>query len=102
MKGKNTHAELVDGIKALKHNSSFVLRDSYDFSTLVWNDSENSAKTEIEVNAKLTELTTLNVTCKDYRRQRAEEYVTIDKLDDLYHNGIDGWKTTIKALKTNI
>jgi len=22
-----------------------------------------------------------------------------DQLDDLYHNGIDGWKTTIKAVK---
>jgi len=22
-----------------------------------------------------------------------------DQLDDIYHNGIDGWKTTIKAIK---
>ena len=22
-----------------------------------------------------------------------------DQLDDLYHNGIDGWKKTIKAVK---
>ena len=37
---------------------------------------------------------------KEYQRQRAEEYPTLeDQLDDLYHNGIDGWKTTIKAVK---
>ena len=35
-----------------------------------------------------------------YEEKRANEYPTIaNQLDDLYHNGIDGWKTTIKAIK---
>ena len=35
-----------------------------------------------------------------YKYNRANEYPTIvDQLDDIYHNGIDGWKTTIKAIK---
>ena len=35
-----------------------------------------------------------------YQRDRAESYPSItDQLDDLYHNGIDGWKKTIKAVK---
>ena len=35
-----------------------------------------------------------------YQRDRAIAYPSIvDQLDDLYHNGIDGWKTTIKATK---
>ena len=35
-----------------------------------------------------------------YKIKRAAEYPSIvDQLDDLYHNGIDGWKTTIKAVK---
>mgnify|MGYP003146317285 FL=1 len=35
-----------------------------------------------------------------YQRDRALAYPSIvDQLDDLYHNGIDGWKTTIKAVK---
>ena len=35
-----------------------------------------------------------------YKSKRQEEYPTIaNQLDDLYHNGIDGWKTTIKAIK---
>ena len=35
-----------------------------------------------------------------YKEKRANEYPTIaNQLDDLYHNGIDGWKTTIKAIK---
>ena len=35
-----------------------------------------------------------------YKRDRAEAFPSIaDQLDDLYHNGIDGWKKTIKAVK---
>lgn len=35
-----------------------------------------------------------------YEEKRATEYPSIaNQLDDLYHNGIDGWKTTIKAIK---
>jgi hypothetical protein len=35
-----------------------------------------------------------------YKSQRRAEYPKIqDQLDDIYHNGIDGWKTTIKAIK---
>ena len=36
----------------------------------------------------------------EYKYNRAAEYPSIkDQLDDIYHNGIDGWKTTIKAVK---
>ena len=35
-----------------------------------------------------------------YQRDRVVEYPSIaDQLDDLYHNGIDGWKKTIKVVK---
>jgi len=35
-----------------------------------------------------------------YQRDRAKEYPSIvDQLDDIYHNGLDGWKETIKAVK---
>ena len=37
---------------------------------------------------------------KKYQRDRQPEYPSIyDQLDDLYHNGIDGWKATIKITK---
>jgi len=36
----------------------------------------------------------------EYKYNRQAEYPSIvDQLDDIYHNGIDGWKTTIKATK---
>ena len=36
----------------------------------------------------------------EYQYKRIAEYPNIaDQLDDIYHNGIDAWKTTIKAIK---
>ena len=35
-----------------------------------------------------------------YRSKRSAEYPDYaTQLDDIYHNGIDGWKATIKAIK---
>ena len=35
-----------------------------------------------------------------YKSKRRAEYPDlVSQLDDIYHNGIDGWKTTIKAIK---
>jgi len=36
----------------------------------------------------------------DYQWKRAAEFPSVvDQLDDIYHNGIDGWKATIKTTK---
>ena len=35
-----------------------------------------------------------------YQRDREAEYPSVvDQLDDIYHNGIDAWKATIKETK---
>ena len=37
---------------------------------------------------------------EEYKINRAAEYPSIeDQLDDIYHNGIDAWKATIKTIK---
>ena len=52
-----------------------------------------------QVSAKKAELQTAYDN-NEYQRKRAAEYPSIaDQLDDIYHNGVDGWKTTIKATK---
>mgnify|MGYP003120658722 CR=1 FL=1 len=38
-----------------------------------------------------------NNSYKSQRRAEYPDYAT--QLDDIYHNGIDGWKATIKAIK---
>jgi hypothetical protein len=36
----------------------------------------------------------------EYQRKRKDEYPSFeDQFDDLYHNGIDGWKAKIKVVK---
>jgi hypothetical protein len=37
---------------------------------------------------------------EQYKIDRANEYPSMaDQLDDIFHNGIDGWKATIQAIK---
>ena len=69
-----------------------------DINTIEWhNGTTPISKSDIE--AKMAELKTVYDNNK-YQRDRAAEYPSIkDQLDDIYHNGIDGWKTTIKAVK---
>jgi len=55
------------------------------------------SKSDIE--AKMNELQA-EYDAEEWKRNRQAEYPSIiDQLDDIYHNGIDGWKTTIKAVK---
>ena len=57
------------------------------------NDTEASDEAAAEATAKAT----LEAT---YGWKREQEYpLVVDQLDDIYHNGIDGWKATIKVTK---
>ena len=41
-----------------------------------------------------------DIAANAYKDLRKDAYPTIvDQLDDIYHNGVDAWKTTIKAVK---
>lgn len=88
----------MDAIVALRPTSTFCMRDQ-DYSTIEWSDTENTQPSLEEVNIKLAELQAL-WDAKLYQHKRAEEYPSIeDQLDDIFHNGIDGWKSTIQAIK---
>ena len=61
-------------------------------------DSANSDSqpTDDELNAAFTAWKA----AEEYKINRANEYPPIeDQLDDIYHNGVAGWKTTIKSIK---
>ncbi|MCS5594813.1 MAG: hypothetical protein NZ730_09765 [Porticoccaceae bacterium] len=59
----------------------------------------NSGKTFLEIQAETTRLQD-EYNSVQYQRDRIEAYPSIeDQLDDLYHNGYDGWKDTITAIK---
>jgi len=59
-------------------------------------DNPDSQPTDNELNAAYTAWKA----AEEYKINRAAEYPSIeDQLDDIYHNGVAGWKTTIKAIK---
>ena len=63
-----------------------------DTCTIDWHDGNPTNITIEQIKTKLDET--------NYQRQRAVEYPSWqDQLDDIYHNGIDGWKATIKVTK---
>ena len=59
-------------------------------------NNKDSQPTDDELNAAYITWKT----AEEYKIKRAAEYPSIeDQLDDIYHNGIDGWKATIKNTK---
>ena len=90
---------IVEAIKKINPNAQFVIKgNDLDTCKITWhNGTTPIPKSEIE--AKMVEVQA-DYDAKQYQRDRAEEYPSIvDQLDDIYHNGIDGWKATIKATK---
>ena len=84
-------------ILAINPDAKFIVINN-DFDKIEWTEGTTPiAKDEIQT--KVNELQA-DYDAKEYQRKRALEYPSIvDQLDDIYHNGIDGWKTTIKATK---
>jgi len=73
--------------------------DQNDINKITWHDGNPTNITNEQILAKQEELQA-EYDAKQYQRNRAEEYPSIvDQLDDIYHNGIDGWKATIKTTK---
>jgi len=82
-----------DGVRAQ------VSVDQDDINKITWHDGNPTNITNEQILAKQTELKAA-YNAKQYQRDRAKEYPSIvDQLDDIYHNGVDGWKTTIKITK---
>jgi len=66
-----------------------------DYSTIEWVD-DTTPIAEADIKAKAEEIATRDA----HIQPRAFSYPPIqEQLDDIYHNGIDGWKATIKAVK---
>jgi len=75
------------------HNTVVTIRGNDQSDIVAFDDSGNSVTIDwTKVNN--------HITSNEYKEKRQAEYPSIvDQLDDIYHNGVDGWKTTIKAVK---
>ena len=88
---------VLKSILAINSNA-IVSVEGNDVNKIIWHN-DTTPIAEADILAKQKELQTAYDN-NAYQRSRATEYPTIaDQLDDIYHNGIDGWKTTIKAVK---
>ncbi len=88
-----------DALNALKPNAIWSITGDDTYANITWSDTEQTKPTESAVTTKVNELQAA-YDAKAYARNRAEEYPSIaDQLDDIYHNGIDAWKATIKTTK---
>jgi len=77
-----------DAILSLRPDSEWVMNGD----KLTWLDSGATEPTESQIVAEMARI--------EYKDKRAAEYPSIaDQLDDIYHNGIDAWKATIKTTK---
>jgi len=84
-------------IRSINPSAKFIVHgDNTD--TIDWLKGTTPIS-ESDIKNKIDELEA-DYAAKQYQRNRAAEYPSIkDQLDDIYHNGVDGWKTTIKAVK---
>lgn len=91
--------DICTAILAINPNAQVsVSAEGTENEKITWHgDTTPISKSDIQ--AKQAELKAA-YDAKEYQRKREKEYPSIaDQLDDIYHNGIDGWKATIKTTK---
>jgi len=96
----NSHEFVVHGEPSnqteYQQNVKYV-SGSDDNGSAIFSDTQ--PYTWQQVSTKQAELQA-DYDAKQYKRDRAREYPSMaDQLDDIFHNGIDGWRTSIQAIK---
>ena len=83
---------ISEAILAINSNAKVVVRGSdIDSCEIEWLES-TAEISKADIKTKMTSM--------EYIPKRQAEYPSIaDQLDDIYHNGVDEWKKTIKAVK---
>ena len=85
-------ADLHKAIRAI-HNNVITIQGDTKEDIVALDNSGNS----VTINWTNVEAWT---DPNEYQYKRIAEYPNIaDQLDDIYHNGIDAWKATIKTVK---
>ena len=84
--------KIANAILSINPNAEVVVRgDNIDNCTIQW-DNNTAEISKADIKAKMEAI--------EYMAKRQAEYPSIaDQLDDIYHNGVDAWKATIKTVK---
>jgi hypothetical protein len=87
----------AEALTSLNSKNVILTCDENEVINIDWKDTTPIDMATID--AKVAELDT-EYDNNQYQRDRAVEYPSIvNQLDDIYHNGIDGWKAIIKTTK---
>ena len=88
---------IIEAITSINPSAKVNVRGN-DVKQITWLE-DTTPIAEADILAKQKELQTAYDN-NAYQRSRATEYPSMaDQLDDIYHNGVDAWKATIKAVK---
>ena len=94
--GSSGEIEYNDG----KNNLSISDISSYGFEAKFEAKQKSISDAEAQEEAKEAAKEADRIANMTYADKRKAEYPEIgEQLDDIYHNGIDGWKATITAIK---
>ena len=88
--------DIINSILAIKSNAQVSVSGD-DVNRIEWHDGNPTNITNQQILAKQSELQAL----EDVYVNRRKEYGTWEsQLDEIYHDGIDSWKTRIASIKT--
>lgn len=88
---------LAAALASLRPGAQWATGTSYD--SIQWFDEVQTKPTEDEVNAELLRLQEI-YDRNEYQRLRERAYPSWEEqMDILYHQGYDGWKAAIQAIK---
>jgi hypothetical protein len=88
--------DICTAILAIKNNAQVSVSGD-DVNQIEWHDGNPTNITNQQILAKQVELQAL----EDVYVNRRNEYgAIVDQLDEIYHNGLDSWKTRIASVKT--
>lgn len=87
--------DICTAILAIKSNAQVSVSGD-DINTLEWHDGNPTNITNQQILSKQSELQALeNV----YVNRRNEYGTVVSQLDEIYHEGLDSWKTRISNIK---
>lgn len=89
---------ISDALISLRPGSQWSLVGE-EYTGINWMDKVNDIPSKEEIDDEILRLQT-EYDALEYQRLRAAEYPPIvDQLDDIFHNGVEGWKQSIQAVK---
>ena len=89
--------DILSAILSINSSAQVSIQEE-DLDRITWLNG-TAVISKADIVAKQAELK-VAYDAKEYQRKRQPEYPSMaDQLDDIYHNGIDGWKATIKTTK---